>query len=54
MKPNGENLLVTVEGMYDGEMNPVESCPHSKQLIYLKLSTVPEQYDLLRVQNVVK
>ena len=54
MKPSGENVLVTVEGMYDADMNPVESCPHSKQLIYLKLSTVPEQYDLLRVHNVGK
>ena len=52
MKPSGDNVLVTVEGMYDADMNPVESCPHSKQLIYLKLSTVPEQYDLLRVHNV--
>ena len=52
MKPSGENVLVTVDGMYDADMNPVESCPHSKQLIYLKLSTVPEQYDLLRVHNV--
>ena len=51
MKPSGENVLVTVDGMYDADMNPVESCPHSKQLIYLKLSTVPEQYDLLRVHN---
>ena len=51
MKPSGENVPVTVEGMYDADMNPVESCPHSKQLIYLKLSTVPEQYDLLRVHN---
>ena len=52
MKPSGDNVLVTVEGMYDADMNQVESCPHSKQLIYLKLSTVPEQYDLLRVHNV--
>ncbi len=52
MKPSGDNVLVTVEGMYDESMNPVESCPHSKQLIYLKLSEVPEQYDLLRVHNV--
>ena len=52
MKPNGENVPVTVEGMFDGEMNPVESCPHSKQLIWLKLSQTPEQYDLLRVRNV--
>ena len=51
MKPNGENVPVTVEGMYDEDMNPVESCPHSKQLIYLQLSTVPNQYDLLRVHN---
>ena len=51
MKPNGDNVSVTVEGMYDEEHNPVESCPHSKQLIYLKLSIMPEQYDLLRVHN---
>lgn len=51
MKPNGDNVLVTVDGMYDEDMNPVESCPHSKQLIYLKLSQTPDQYDLLRVHN---
>ena len=51
MKPNGDNVPVIVEGMYDAEMNPVESCPHSKQLIYLKLSVLPQQYDLLRVHN---
>ena len=38
--------------MYDGEGNAVESCPHSKQLIDLELSVLPEQYDLLRVSNV--
>ncbi|MBQ8815804.1 MAG: U32 family peptidase [Lachnospiraceae bacterium] len=54
MKPSGDNVPVKVEGMYDADMNPVESCPHSKQLIYLKLSEVPEQYDLLRVHNVEK
>ena len=52
MKPNGDNVLVNVEGMFDADMNPVESCPHSKQLIYLKLSQTPDQYDLLRVHNV--
>ena len=54
MKPNGDNVLVNVEGMFDADMNPVESCPHSKQLIYLKLSQTPDQYDLLRVHNVGK
>ena len=52
MKPNGDNVLVNVEGMFDEDMNPVESCPHSKQLIYLKLSQTPDQYDLLRVHNI--
>ena len=51
MKPNGDNVAVLVEAMYDGDHNPVESCPHSKQTIYVKLSTVPEQYDILRVRN---
>ena len=51
MKPNGENVAVLVEAMYDGDMNPVESCPHSKQTIFVKLSVQPEQYDLLRVRN---
>ena len=51
MKPNGENVAVWVEAMYDEDMNPVESCPHSKQTIYVKLSTVPAQYDILRVRN---
>lgn len=51
MKPNGDNVSVLVEAMYDQDMNPVESCPHSKQTIYVKLSVVPEQYDILRVRN---
>ena len=51
MKPSGENVPTTVEAMYNEAGEPVESCPHSKQLIWLKLSETPEQYDLLRVQN---
>ena len=49
MKPGGENVPVTVEAMYDGEGNEVESCPHSRQNIWLKLSEEAEVYDLLRV-----
>ena len=52
MKPNGDNVPVKVEAMFDQDKNPVESCPHSKQVIYVKLSTVPNQYDILRVRNV--
>ncbi len=50
MKPDGRNVEVLVEAMYNGEMEPVESCPHSKQTIWLELSEVPAQYDLLRVK----
>ena len=51
MKPNGENVQVTVLGMYNEKMELVESCPHSKQEIWLELSKQPEPYDLLRVNN---
>ena len=51
MKPSGENVEVTVEEMYNEAGEAVESAPHPKQVIYLKLSQMPEQYDLLRVQN---
>ena len=51
MKPDGTNELTKVLAMYNGEMEAVDSCPHSKQLIWLELSEVPEQYDLLRIAN---
>ncbi len=51
MKPDGNNQPVKVLGMFNKDMEPVESCPHSKQVIWLKLSDVPERYDLLRVEN---
>ena len=52
MKPDGRNLMVEVQGMYNGDMEPVESCPHSKQTIWLQLSETPDKYDLLRVRNI--
>lgn len=51
MEPDGSSLLTVVEGMYNGELEPVESCPHSKQEIWLELSALPKQYDLLRVRS---
>lgn len=51
MKPCGDNVEVTVEAMYNEEMQPVDSCPHARELIWLRLSQVPEPYDLLRVRN---
>ncbi len=51
MKPSGEDILVSVLEMYDGEGNAVESAPHPQQEIWLKLSEVPGKMDLLRVKN---
>lgn len=51
MKPDGRNILVNVVDMTDEEGRHVDSCPHSKQMIWLKLSEMPEQYDILRVQS---
>lgn len=51
MKPNGDNVPVVVEEMYTEDMTSVDSAPHPKQVLWLKLSTVPEKYDLLRVKN---
>ncbi len=49
MKPDGENVAVKVLAMRSEEGQAVESCPHSKQIIYVKLSSVPKVNDLLRV-----
>jgi putative protease len=51
MKPGGENIPVKVIAMYDEEGRPVESCPHPKQTIDVKLSEVPEVGDILRVEK---
>ena len=49
MKPDGRNVPVVVEDMFDSEGAHVDSAPHPQQELYLKLSEVPQQYDLLRV-----
>ena len=49
MKPDGTDVKVTVRGMYREDGTAVESCPHSKEIIYLDLSQTPSKYDILRV-----
>lgn len=49
MKPDGENVPVEVLAMRNEEGQEVESCPHSKQIIFVKLSSAPNVNDLLRV-----
>lgn len=51
MKPDGRNLSVAVEAMCDEDGVPMESCPHAKQVLWIKLSGEAEEYDLLRVVN---
>ncbi len=51
MKPDGRDVPVKVLGMSDDERNPVESCPHSRQEIWVKLSEVPMSGDLMRVRS---
>ena len=51
MKPDGINIPVEVLAMYNEDGEPVESCPHSKQIIDVVLSQMPEKYDILRVPN---
>ena len=54
MKPNGENLMAVVEEILNEDGEKQESAPHPQQKLRVKLSVVPEQYDLLRRQEEVK
>lgn len=53
MKPDGTNIPVEVLAMYNENGEPVESCPHSKQIIDVVLSQTPQKYDILRVPNIL-
>lgn len=48
MKPNGENIPVTVLSIEDEEGNRMESAPHPKQALWIDLGIPLEQYDILR------
>ncbi|MCR5720001.1 MAG: U32 family peptidase [Lachnospiraceae bacterium] len=51
MKPDYTNVKVKVLEMFDDEMTPVDSAPHPRQGLWLKLSETPDTYDLLRVKS---
>lgn len=51
MKPNGENLQVTVKRILTEDGEEQESAPHPKQVLYVDLGVPVEQYDLLRRQE---
>lgn len=48
MKPDGRNVEVTVERIINEDGEEQESAPHSKQVLYVKLSECPERFDILR------
>lgn len=48
MKKNGENVEAVVLSLKDEDGNEMQNCPHPQQKIYVKLSDVPEEFDLLR------
>ncbi|MCR5255709.1 MAG: U32 family peptidase [Acetatifactor sp.] len=50
MKPDGTDVKVRVLEMFDEDMEKVESCPHSKQKIRVRLSEIPNEYDLIRMK----
>ena len=51
MKPNGDNIVVTVKRMVDEKGQEMESCPHPQQVFYLDLGIDLEEYDILRRQE---
>ena len=48
MKPDGRNLSVTVQGIYNEDGEAQGSAPHAQQKLYIDLGTEIEMYDLLR------
>ncbi|MBQ2503219.1 MAG: U32 family peptidase [Lachnospiraceae bacterium] len=48
MRPNGDNINVIVKQIRDEEGNPMESCPHSKQHLWIDLGIELDEYDILR------
>ncbi len=52
MKPDGRNIHTKVLAMCSEDGEAVESCPHSRQKLYVSLADRPEIYDLMRVEAV--
>lgn len=48
MKPDGENVPVTVRAITDEAGAPMESAPHPKQALYVDIGYLPDRYDILR------
>lgn len=51
MKPNGDNIEVTVKRILTEDGEEQESAPHPKQVLYVDLGISVDQYDILRRQE---
>lgn len=51
MKPNGDNMEVTVKRILTEDGMPQESAPHPKQVLYVDLGIQVDEYDILRRQE---
>ena len=51
MKPNGENIEVTVRRLVDEKGQEMEACPHPQQVFYVDLGMELDEYDILRRQE---
>ena len=51
MKPNGDNITVTVKAMENEKGEAMESCPHPQQIFYVDLGTQLDEFDILRRQE---
>ena len=51
MQPDGNNVSTKVTDMTDENGEHMDSCPHSRQMIYLTLSVIPDKYSILRVMS---
>lgn len=48
MKPNGDNIVVTVKRITDEKGTEMDSAPHPKQVLYIDLGQPLDMYDILR------
>ncbi len=46
--PNDKAIKLIIDEMYDEHMNTIQSCPHAKQVLYVRSEEVLEPMDMLR------
>ena len=51
MKPNGDNITVTVKAMENEKGEAMENCPHPQQIFYVDLGIQLDEFDILRRQE---